>query len=187
MIGSSQRSLPDNTQQSQETDIRDFVGIQTHSPSKWTALGCVSIRTGLSVSQVASLWWADIIFTTNSSPGFIFGKLQPVIMAAMLVARLLPSECIPHKAHTFVHVLSSSDKIRYKMSIELHWVSDSYMKIVTVQAMLSSGVYMNIWASCPHLLPHFGETSTGWHKKMRTFEKPNKNWRNPKKKIYWQK
>ena len=24
-------------------------------------------------------------------------------------------------------------------------------------------------------------------KKMGTFEKPNKNWRNPKKKIYWQK
>jgi len=23
---------------------------------------------------------------------------------------------------------------------------------------------------------------TGWHKKMGTFEKPNKNWRNPRKK-----
>ena len=29
--------------------------------------------------------------------------------------------------------------------------------------------------------------STGWHKKTRTFEKPNKNWRNPRKKNYWQK
>ena len=28
---------------------------------------------------------------------------------------------------------------------------------------------------------------TGWHKKTGTFEKPNKNWRNPRKKIYWQK
>ena len=27
----------------------------------------------------------------------------------------------------------------------------------------------------------------GWHKKIGTFEKPNKNWRNPRKKIYWQK
>ena len=26
-------------------------------------------------------------------------------------------------------------------------------------------------------------TSTGWHKKKRTFEKPNKNWRNPRKKY----
>jgi len=26
-----------------------------------------------------------------------------------------------------------------------------------------------------------------WHKKTETFEKPNKNWRNPRKKIYWQK
>jgi len=31
------------------------------------------------------------------------------------------------------------------------------------------------------------ETYTGWHKKTGTFEKPNKNWRNPRKKIYWQK
>jgi len=29
--------------------------------------------------------------------------------------------------------------------------------------------------------------STGWHKKTGTSEKPNKNWRNPRKKIYWQK
>jgi len=28
---------------------------------------------------------------------------------------------------------------------------------------------------------------TGWHKKTGTFEKPNKNWRNPRKKIYWHK
>jgi len=28
---------------------------------------------------------------------------------------------------------------------------------------------------------------TGWHKKMGTFEKPNRNWRNPRKKMYWQK
>jgi len=28
---------------------------------------------------------------------------------------------------------------------------------------------------------------TEWHKKTGTFEKPNKNWRNPRKKIYWQK
>jgi len=28
---------------------------------------------------------------------------------------------------------------------------------------------------------------TGWHKKTGTFEKPNKNWRNPRKKMYWQK
>ena len=28
---------------------------------------------------------------------------------------------------------------------------------------------------------------TGWHKKTGTFEKPNKNWRNPRKKSYWQK
>jgi len=28
---------------------------------------------------------------------------------------------------------------------------------------------------------------TGWHKKTGTFEKPNKNWRNPRKKIYWEK
>jgi len=28
---------------------------------------------------------------------------------------------------------------------------------------------------------------TGWHKKTGTFEKPNKNWRNPRKKIYCQK
>ena len=28
---------------------------------------------------------------------------------------------------------------------------------------------------------------TEWHKKTETFEKPNKNWRNPRKKIYWQK
>jgi len=27
-------------------------------------------------------------------------------------------------------------------------------------------------------------THTGWHKKTGTFEKPNKNWRNPRKKIY---
>ena len=26
------------------------------------------------------------------------------------------------------------------------------------------------------------EQGTGWHKKTRTFEKPNKNWRNPRKK-----
>ena len=25
-----------------------------------------------------------------------------------------------------------------------------------------------------------------WHKKTGTFEKPNKNWRNPRKNIYWQ-
>ena len=31
------------------------------------------------------------------------------------------------------------------------------------------------------------EINTGWHKKTGTFEKPNKNWRNPMKKIYWQK
>jgi len=30
-------------------------------------------------------------------------------------------------------------------------------------------------------------TNTGWHKKTGTFEKPNKNWRNPTKKNYWQK
>ena len=29
--------------------------------------------------------------------------------------------------------------------------------------------------------------STEWQKKTGTFEKPNKNWRNPRKKIYWQK
>ena len=29
--------------------------------------------------------------------------------------------------------------------------------------------------------------NTEWHKKKGTFEKPNKNWRNPRKKIYWQK
>jgi len=28
---------------------------------------------------------------------------------------------------------------------------------------------------------------TQWHKKTGTFEKPNKYWRNPRKKIYWQK
>jgi len=28
---------------------------------------------------------------------------------------------------------------------------------------------------------------TWWHKKTGTFEKTNKNWRNPRKKIYWQK
>jgi len=28
---------------------------------------------------------------------------------------------------------------------------------------------------------------TGWYKKTGTFEKPNKNWRNPRKKMYWQK
>ena len=28
---------------------------------------------------------------------------------------------------------------------------------------------------------------TGWHKKAGTLIKPNKNWRNPRKKIYWQK
>jgi len=32
----------------------------------------------------------------------------------------------------------------------------------------------------------FSLISTGRHKKMGTFEKPNKNWRNPRKKI-WQK
>jgi len=26
---------------------------------------------------------------------------------------------------------------------------------------------------------------TDWSKKTETFEKPNKNWRNPRKKIYW--
>jgi len=30
-------------------------------------------------------------------------------------------------------------------------------------------------------------TDTGDTKKTRTFEKPNKNWRNPRKKNYWQK
>jgi len=31
-------------------------------------------------------------------------------------------------------------------------------------------------------------TYTEWHKKKTgTFEIPNKNWRNPRKKIYWQK
>ena len=30
-------------------------------------------------------------------------------------------------------------------------------------------------------------TDTEWHKKRGTFEKPNKNWINPRKKIYWQK
>ena len=29
--------------------------------------------------------------------------------------------------------------------------------------------------------------NTGWHKKTGTFENPNKNWRNPRKNIYWQK
>jgi len=28
---------------------------------------------------------------------------------------------------------------------------------------------------------------TEWHKKTGTFEKPNKNWRNLRKKMYWQK
>jgi len=28
---------------------------------------------------------------------------------------------------------------------------------------------------------------TGWHKKTGTLEKPNKNWRNQRKNIYWQK
>jgi len=28
---------------------------------------------------------------------------------------------------------------------------------------------------------------TEWHKKTGTFEKPNKNWRNSRKKNYWQK
>jgi len=32
-------------------------------------------------------------------------------------------------------------------------------------------------------IPH----NTEWHKKRGTFEKPNKNWRNPTKKSYWQK
>ena len=32
-----------------------------------------------------------------------------------------------------------------------------------------------------------GDVCTGWHKKTGTFEKPNKNWRNPRKKVYWQK
>ena len=29
--------------------------------------------------------------------------------------------------------------------------------------------------------------NTEWHKNTGTFEKPNKKWRNPRKKIYWQK
>ena len=36
------------------------------------------------------------------------------------------------------------------------------------------------------MLAHVPRTqyrSTGWHKKRGTFEKPNKNWRNPRKKI----
>jgi hypothetical protein len=66
-------------------------------------------------------------------------------MAAMLVAqRFLLSECIPNKAHSFVHVMSSLDKIRYKMSTKLHLMSVSSVKIVTVKAILSSGVYMNV-------------------------------------------
>jgi len=31
----------------------------------------------------------------------------------------------------------------------------------------------------------FSFGGTGWHKKTGTFEKPNKNWINPRKKIYW--
>ena len=113
---------------------------------------------------MANVWWADIIFTTHSSLCFIFGKLQPVIMAAMLVAHFLLSKCIPHKAHTFVHVLSSSDKIYYRMSKRLHWVSDSFMEIVPVKAVLSSGLYTNLWACFSHLLPQFGKTSaSGLH------------------------
>jgi len=36
-IGPSQRSLPDDTQHSQQTDIHAHNGIRTRSPSKWTA------------------------------------------------------------------------------------------------------------------------------------------------------
>ena len=31
------------------------------------------------------------------------------------------------------------------------------------------------------------DPDTEWHKKTGTFEKPNKNWRNPRKKNYWRK
>jgi hypothetical protein len=37
VIGPSQRPLPDNTQQTQETDIHAPGGIRTHNPSKPTA------------------------------------------------------------------------------------------------------------------------------------------------------
>ena len=42
-------------------------------------------------------------------------------------------------------------------------------------------------AEISHFLLIMQYNYTEWHKKNGNFEKPNKNWRNPRKKNYWQK
>jgi len=51
------------------------------------------------------------------------------------------------------------------------------MKIVCTEDLLCK------WSEKkPDQWCHFTYSCTGWHSKTGTFEKPNKNWRNPRKK-----
>ena len=85
--------------------------------------------------------------------------------------------CSPHACYITRHVLLD-------WATPWHLVNNTLNSTngLIIQVSIPSGSFLPVWSQHSFRHPH-----TGWHKKKGTFEKPNKNWRNPRKKIYWQK
>jgi hypothetical protein len=73
-----QRPLPDNTQQSQETDLHALGGIRTRNPSKRGATGIFKGNMHLKSLLLDSSW--------NSNPGVIDGLIEWVSLCRTNVA-----------------------------------------------------------------------------------------------------